>query len=98
MESLLREGANVGLVARGQIQLEQTVDELRQQYGEERVVGWPTDCADEFTLLELRQQITRLWQRQTVLLLMSETVEVFRIQSLMQNNGRKYGRQILRQP
>ena len=48
MESLLREGANVGLVARGQVQLEQTVDELREQYGEERVVGWPTDCADDF--------------------------------------------------
>ena len=90
--SLLSEGANVGLVARGQVQLEQTVDELRQQYGEERVVGWPTDCADEFTLLELRQQITRLWERQTVLLLMSETVEVFRMRSLMQNNGRKYSR------
>ena len=62
-ESLLREGANVGLVARGQLQLEQTVDELRQQFEEERVVGWPTDCADEFALLELRHQITRLWER-----------------------------------
>ena len=62
-ESLLREGGNVGLVARGQLQLEQTVDELRQQFEEERVVGWPTDCADEFALLELRQQITRLWER-----------------------------------
>ena len=62
-ERLLSEGGNVGLVARGQLQLEQTVDELRQQYGKERVVGWPTDCAEEFALLELRQQITRLWER-----------------------------------
>jgi 3-oxoacyl-[acyl-carrier protein] reductase len=38
-EGLLREEANVGLVARGQVQLEKTVDELRDQYGEERVVG-----------------------------------------------------------
>jgi 3-oxoacyl-[acyl-carrier protein] reductase len=60
-ESLLSEGANVGLVARGQVQLEQTVDELRQQFEEERVVGWPIDCAEKFSLLELRQQITRLW-------------------------------------
>ena len=28
-----------------------------------RWIGWPTDCADEFALLELRQQITRLWER-----------------------------------
>jgi 3-oxoacyl-[acyl-carrier protein] reductase len=61
-ESLLREGGNVGLVARGQLQLEQTVDELRQQYGEKRVVGWPTECADEVALLELRQQITQRWK------------------------------------
>ena len=61
-ESLLSEGANVGLVARGQEQLAQTVDELREQYGEERAVGWPTDCADEFALLELRQQITQRWE------------------------------------
>ena len=44
-ESLLSEGANVGLVARGQVQLEQTVDELRQQYGGKQVVGWSTYCA-----------------------------------------------------
>jgi 3-oxoacyl-[acyl-carrier protein] reductase len=62
-ESLLREGGNVGLVARGQLQLEQTVDELRQQYGKERVVGWQTNCTDEVALLELRQQITLLWER-----------------------------------
>jgi 3-oxoacyl-[acyl-carrier protein] reductase len=61
-ESLLREGANVGLVARGQLQLEQVIDELREQYGEERVVGWPTDCADEFALLELRLQIIQQWE------------------------------------
>ena len=61
-ESLLREGANVGLVARGQVQLDQTVDELRQQYGVKRVVGWSTDCADEVALLELRQQITQQWK------------------------------------
>ena len=61
-ESLLSEGANVGLVARGQVQLDQTVDELRQQYGVERVVGWSTDCADEVALLELRQQITQRWK------------------------------------
>ena len=60
-ESLLSEGANVGLVSRGQLQLEQTVDELRQQFEEERVVGWPTDCADEFALLELRLQIIQQW-------------------------------------
>ena len=62
-ESLLREGVNVGLVARGQLQLEQTVDELRQQYGEERIVGWPTDCADEVAMEELRQQLTQQWER-----------------------------------
>ena len=62
-ERLLSEGANVGLVARGQDQLEKTVDELRQQYGEGRVVGWPTDCADEFALLELRLQIIQQWER-----------------------------------
>ena len=61
-ESLLREGANVRLVARGQVQLGQTVDELRQQYGEKRVVGWSTDCADEVALLELRKQITQRWK------------------------------------
>ena len=61
-ERLLSEGANVGLVARGQDQLEKTVDELRQQYGEGRVVGWPTDCADEFALLELRLQIIQEWE------------------------------------
>ena len=61
-ESLLREGATVGLVARGQVQLDQTVDEFRQQYGEKRVVGWSTDCADEVALLELRQQITQRWK------------------------------------
>ena len=44
-ESLLSEGANVGLVARGRVQLEQTVDELRQQYGSKQVVDWSTDCA-----------------------------------------------------
>ena len=38
-ESLLIEGAKVGLVARGQEQLEKTVAELRQQFEEERVVG-----------------------------------------------------------
>ena len=59
---MLNEGANVGLVARGQLQLEQVIDELRQQYGEERVVGWPTDCADEFALLELRLQIIQQWE------------------------------------
>ena len=37
--SLLSEGAKVGLVARGQEQLEKTVAELRQQFEEERVVG-----------------------------------------------------------
>ena len=61
-ERLLSEGANVGLVARGQDQLGQTVDELRQQYGVKRVVGWPTDCADEFALLELRLQIIQQWE------------------------------------
>ena len=61
-ESLLSEGANVGLVARGQVQLDKTVDELRQQYGVERVVGWSSDCADEVALLELRQQITQRWK------------------------------------
>ena len=61
-ESLLRERANVCLVARGQVQLDQTVDELRQQYGVKRVVGWSTDCADEVALLELRQQITQQWK------------------------------------
>jgi len=61
-ESLLRERANVCLVARGQVQLDQTVDELRQQYGVKRVVGWSTDCADEVALLELRQQITQRWK------------------------------------
>jgi len=61
-ESLLREGATVGLVARGQVQLDQTVDEFRQQYGVKRVVGWSTDCADEVALLELRQQITQRWK------------------------------------
>ena len=61
-ESLLHEGAHVGLVARGQLQLDQTVDELRQQYGVKRVVGWSTDCADEVALLELRQQITQRWK------------------------------------
>jgi 3-oxoacyl-[acyl-carrier protein] reductase len=61
-ESLLREGANVGLVAREQVQLENTVDDLRKQYGESRVIAWPTDCAKELSLLELRQQIARLWE------------------------------------
>ena len=61
-ESLLSEGANVCLVARGQVQLDQTVDELLRQYGEKRVVGWSTDCADEVALLELRQQITQQWK------------------------------------
>jgi 3-oxoacyl-[acyl-carrier protein] reductase len=61
-ESLLIEEANVGLVSRGQAQLDQTVDELRQQYGVERVVGWSTDCADEVALLELRQQRTLRWK------------------------------------
>ena len=44
-ESLLSEGANVGLVTRVRVQLEQTVDELRQQYGSKQVVDWSTDCA-----------------------------------------------------
>jgi len=61
-ESLLREGANVGLVARGQVQLEQTVDELRQQFEEERVFGWSTDCADKVALHELRLQIIQQWE------------------------------------
>ena len=61
--SLLSEGANVGLVARGQVQLEQTVDELRQQYGEERVVGWSTDCADEVAMDELCHKLTQQWER-----------------------------------
>ena len=61
-ESLLREGANVGLVAREQVQLDQTVDELRQQYGGKRVVGWSTDCADEVALLERCKQITQRWK------------------------------------
>ncbi len=61
-ERLLSEGANVGLVARGQDQLGQTVDELRQQYGEDRVISWQADCADEVALLELRQQITQQWK------------------------------------
>jgi 3-oxoacyl-[acyl-carrier protein] reductase len=60
--SLLSEGANVGLVARGKVQLDQTVDELRQQFGGKRVVGWSTDCADEVALMELRQQITQRWK------------------------------------
>ena len=61
-ESLLSEGANVGLVARGKVQLDQTVDELRQHFGGKRVVGWSTDCADEVALMELRQQITQRWK------------------------------------
>ena len=44
-ERLLSEGANVGLVTRVRVQLEQTVDELRQQYGSKQVVDWSTDCA-----------------------------------------------------
>ena len=61
-ESLLREGANVGLVARGQVQLDQTVDELRQQFEEERVFGWSTNCADKVALHELRLQIIQQWE------------------------------------
>jgi 3-oxoacyl-[acyl-carrier protein] reductase len=62
-ESLLIEGANVGLVARGKDQLKKTVDELRKQYGEDRVIAWPTDCADEVSMEELRQQLTKQWER-----------------------------------
>jgi 3-oxoacyl-[acyl-carrier protein] reductase len=61
-ESLLREGANVGLVARGQEQLQKTVEEFRQQFGNKRVLGWSTDCADEVALQGLRQQITQKWE------------------------------------
>ena len=50
------------MVARGQEQLEKTVAELHQKFGKERVVGWPTDCADEFALLELRLQIIQQWE------------------------------------
>jgi 3-oxoacyl-[acyl-carrier protein] reductase len=60
--SLLNEGANVGLVARGQEQLQKTVEELRQQFGKKRVFGWTADCADEVTLQELRLQITQQWE------------------------------------
>ena len=62
-ESLLSEGAKVGLVARGQEQLEKTVAELHQKFGKERVVGWPTDCADEVAMKGLHLQITHQWDR-----------------------------------
>ena len=61
-ESLLSDGANVCLVARGQDQLKKTADELRKQYGEDRVISWQADSADEVALLELRQQITQQWE------------------------------------
>ena len=61
--SLLSEGANVGLVARGRVQLEQTVDELRQKYGEDRVIAWTTDCADEVAMDELCHKLTQQWER-----------------------------------
>ena len=61
--SLLREGASVGLVARGQEQLEQTVEKMRQQFCEERVEGWPNDCTDEFALQKLRQQVAQKWKQ-----------------------------------
>jgi len=62
-ERLLREEANVWLTARGQEQLEQTIKELGLRFGEGRVIGCPTDCADESALQELLQQITKKWNR-----------------------------------
>ena len=58
-ESLLSEGANVALVARGQEQLEQTAEKLIQQFGKNTVKSWSVDCADEVALQELQLQITQ---------------------------------------
>jgi hypothetical protein len=46
-------------LVREQEQLEQTVEKLGQQFGEEQVEGWPDDCVDESALQELRQQIAQ---------------------------------------
>lgn len=59
--TLLREGASVGLVARGKEQLEQTVEIMRQHYDEDRVEYWQKDCTDELALKKLRQQVTQKW-------------------------------------
>jgi 3-oxoacyl-[acyl-carrier protein] reductase len=61
--SLLREGAYVGLIARGQEQLVSSVDELQKNYGKEFVFGWSADCVDETALKKLRKQIMKKWER-----------------------------------
>lgn len=60
---LLDEGASVGLLARGQEQLERAVEELRRQYGNERVAGWPADCADKATLETVLHHVVQQWGR-----------------------------------
>lgn len=59
-ERLLSEGATVGLVARGKIQLNVTFEEFQQKFGD-RVQKWSADCADETALLSVCREIEHKW-------------------------------------
>ncbi len=56
-EGFLSENANVWLVARGQKELDRTILELKDKFGEEKVFGSSIDCINESDLQELRFKI-----------------------------------------
>ncbi len=62
-ESFLREGAKTCLVSRGSSALYENEKRLQNSYGLENVVAFKCNCTDIQALKNLKQKITKIWNR-----------------------------------
>lgn len=62
-KALLKEGANVVLVARNPEQLEQTASELQAIVSDNRILSVPADCTLEADLLRLRDKVLAVYHQ-----------------------------------
>jgi 3-oxoacyl-[acyl-carrier protein] reductase len=60
-EGFLREGARVALVARSVVPLTEVVARLTAEYGQERVLPLPGDCADQNAWQEILNKLQSTW-------------------------------------
>jgi len=60
-EALLKEGANVAIVARGKEGITVANERFASQFGQERILALTADCAKEDQLLLVRDQLLSEW-------------------------------------
>ena len=96
-KGLLQEGAKVAILARKELGVNQVVSDFADEFGGERIIGLVGDCTDSQSLSDRISELDRTWGGLDGVVANVGDGEVSKIHFLIQKNGLRCGKPILKQ-